>query len=231
MSVSVCKTWQDLLHQERQQPYFEQLLSNIESERSRGVVVYPPEAEVFQAFHVTPFKDVSVVILGQDPYHGVNQAHGLCFSVRPPVPTPPSLSNIFAELHSDLGLWSQMPKQRPRHGSLERWARQGVLLLNSVLTVEAHKAGSHAGRGWERFTDRVIQEVNVHRSNVVFLLWGAYAQKKANFVDREKHLVLEAPHPSPLSAHRGFFGCRHFSKANEYLVAKGKHPIDWDLEG
>lgn len=231
MSFPVCKTWQDLLHQERQQPYFEQLLSYVESERSRGVVVYPPDTEVFQAFHLTPFKDVSVVILGQDPYHGVNQAHGLCFSVRPPVPPPPSLSNIFAELHSDLGLWSQMPKQRPRHGSLERWARQGVLLLNSVLTVEAHKAGSHAGRGWERFTDRVIQEVNVHRSNVVFLLWGAYAQKKANFVDREKHLVLEAPHPSPLSAHRGFFGCRHFSKANEYLVAKGKHPIDWDLEG
>lgn len=230
MSVPVCKTWLDLLHQERQQPYFEQLLSYIESERRAGVVVYPPEAEVFQAFHVTPFKDVSVVILGQDPYHGVNQAHGLCFSVRPSVPPPPSLNNIFAELHSDLGLWSQMPKQRPRHGSLERWARQGVLLLNSVLTVEAHKAGSHAGRGWERFTDRVIQEVNVCLSNVVFLLWGAYAQKKANFVDRKKHLVLEAPHPSPLSAHRGFWGCRHFSKANQYLIANGKHPIDWDLD-
>ena len=189
----------------------------------RGTTIYPQNSDVFNALACTPFSDVRVVILGQDPYHGPNQAHGLCFSVRPPVPPPPSLVNIFQELKSDLGI------ERPKHGCLESWARQGVLLLNAVLTVEAEKAGSHAGRGWEKFTDRVIQELNEKRSHLVFLLWGAYAQKKASFVDRSKHLVLEAPHPSPLSAHRGFLGCRHFSKANAYLAANGQAPIDWRL--
>ncbi len=216
-------SWRDVLKTEREKPYFHELLAFVEQERQQGKVIYPKNSDVFNALAFTPFTDVKVVVLGQDPYHGPNQAQGLCFSVRPPVPPPPSLVNIFQELKSDLGI------ERPSHGSLESWARQGVLLLNAVLTVEADKPGSHAGRGWERFTDRVIQELNEKRSNLVFLLWGAYAQKKASHVDRSRHLVLEAPHPSPLSAHRGFLGCRHFSKANDYLVAHGKIPIDWRL--
>ena len=230
VSVAKSTTWRDVLHVERDQAYFRTLLESIESERASGSTIFPPNDEVFQALHLTPFEDVSVVILGQDPYHGTGQAHGLCFSVRPPVTPPPSLVNIFTELHNDLGLWAEAPKRRPSHGSLESWAKQGVLLLNSVLTVEAHKAGSHAGRGWEQFTDKVISEVNAYHENVVFLLWGAYAQKKANFVDRNKHLVLEAPHPSPLSAHRGFFGCKHFSRANDYLRQHGRQAIEWNIE-
>lgn len=229
MNRSSSLSWRDILHDEREQPYFQELLEKIECERSNGVSIYPANSEVFNALALTPFERISVVILGQDPYHGPGQAHGLCFSVKPPVPPPPSLVNIFSELHNDLGLWSDLPKHRPSHGCLEQWARQGVLLLNSVLTVEAGKAGSHAGWGWERFTDRVIKEVNAHTRNVVFLLWGAYAQKKASFVDRNRHLVLEAPHPSPLSAHRGFMGCRHFSRTNEYLCSNGKTPINWDV--
>lgn len=215
--------WRDVLNAEKQKPYFRDLLAFVEQERARGVTIYPKNADVFNALAFTPFAQVKVVILGQDPYHGPNQAHGLCFSVKPPVPPPPSLLNIFRELKSDLGIES------PSHGCLESWARQGVLLLNAVLTVEAEKAGSHAGRGWEQFTDRVIQELNQRRTHLVFLLWGAYAQKKASFVDRSKHLVLEAPHPSPLSAHRGFLGCRHFSQANAYLIAQGQTPVDWRL--
>jgi uracil-DNA glycosylase len=216
-------SWRQVLNAEKQKPYFRDLLAFVEQERARGVTIYPKNADVFNALAFTPFAEVKVVILGQDPYHGPNQAHGLCFSVQAPVPPPPSLLNIFRELSSDLGIES------PNHGCLESWARQGVLLLNAVLTVQAEKAGSHAGRGWEQFTDRVIQELNQRRSHLVFLLWGAYAQKKASFVDRSKHLVLEAPHPSPLSAHRGFLGCRHFSQANAYLISQGKTPIDWRL--
>jgi uracil-DNA glycosylase len=220
-------TWKDILGEERAKPYFKELLEFVETERARGVLVYPKNSEVFNAFALTPFESVRVVILGQDPYHGPGQAHGLSFSVRPPVPPPPSLINIFVELHRDLGLWGDSPQHRPANGSLEGWAKQGVLLLNAVLTVEANKPGSHANRGWERFTDVVIQQLNQKRSGLVFLLWGSYAQKKASFLDRSKHLVLEAPHPSPLSAYRGFIGCGHFSKANEYLARLGGSVIDW----
>jgi len=216
-------TWSEALSGEREQPYFKTLLEFVEGERRAGKVIYPKNAEVFNAMQCTPFDQVKVVILGQDPYHGPNQAHGLCFSVKSPTPPPPSLVNIFLELESDLGI------QRPSHGDLEGWARQGVLLLNAVLTVEEGKPGSHALQGWERFTDRVVREINDRRDNVVFLLWGAYAQKKGAIVDRSRHLVLEAPHPSPLSAHRGFLGCKHFSKANEYLAQHGLAPIDWRL--
>jgi uracil-DNA glycosylase len=226
-SHAVGVTWRDVLRDEREKPYFTDLLAFIENERAKGVVIYPKNSEVFNAFTLTPFESVRVVILGQDPYHGPGQAHGLSFSVKPPVPPPPSLVNIFSELHRDLGLWSASPNQRPANGSLEGWARQGVLLLNAVLTVEANKPGSHANRGWERFTDYVIQQLNQGRSGLVFLLWGSYAQKKAAFLDRTKHLVLEAPHPSPLSAYRGFIGCGHFSKANAYLAKHGEPPIDW----
>jgi uracil-DNA glycosylase len=218
-------SWTDVLAGEREQPYFKELLKFVEHERTAGKVIYPKNSEVFNALSYTPFCSVKVVILGQDPYHGPNQAHGLCFSVKPPTPPPPSLVNIFLELKKDL----DMP--RPAHGCLESWAKQGVLLLNSVLTVEEGKPGSHANRGWERFTDRIIRELNDRREHLVFLLWGAYAQKKAGFVNRSKHLVLEAPHPSPLSAHRGFLGCRHFSKANGYLSEHGMSPIDWRLVG
>lgn len=216
-------TWSDVLAREKKESYFQEVLAFVETERSSGKVVYPRNSEVFNALALTPFQDVKVVILGQDPYHGPNQAHGLCFSVKPPTPPPPSLVNIFLELRSDLGI------QRPNHGNLESWAKQGVLLLNSVLTVEEGKAGSHANKGWERFTSKVIEELNARRQNIVFLLWGAYAQKKADFVDRTRHLVLTAPHPSPLSAHRGFLGCKHFSQANSYLERHGLPPIDWNL--
>jgi uracil-DNA glycosylase len=217
------RAWAEVLKQEKQQPYFKDVLAFVEQERAAGKTIYPPNSQVFSALALTPFEEVKVVILGQDPYHGPNQAHGLCFSVKPPTPPPPSLVNIFLELKNDLGL------ERPKHGNLESWAKQGVLLLNSVLTVEEGKPGSHANRGWERFTSAVIQHLNDERENLVFLLWGSYAQKKAEFVDRKKHLVLMAPHPSPLSAHRGFLGCRHFSKTNEYLKQHDLTPIKWDL--
>ncbi len=220
-------TWKEVLSEERAKPYCKDLLAFVEAERAAGKTIYPSNSEIFNALASTSFERVEVVILGQDPYHGPNQAHGLSFSVKRPVPPPPSLVNIFAELYRDLDMWSDRPNKRPDHGCLESWAAQGVLLLNAVLTVEAGKPGSHANKGWERFTDSVIQQLNSKRSGLVFLLWGSYAQKKAAFVDRTKHLVLEAPHPSPLSAYRGFIGCGHFSKANEYLQAQGKRPIDW----
>lgn len=216
-------TWKEVLAGEREKLYFKDLISFVETRRAEGVIVYPPNAEVFNALHLTPFADVKVVILGQDPYHGPRQAHGLCFSVQKGVPPPPSLVNIFKELHQDLGI------SPPKHGCLEKWATQGVLLLNAVLTVEAGKPESHAQKGWEQFTDRVIQELNMHRSGIVFLLWGSYAQKKGAMIDTTKHTVLKAPHPSPLSAHRGFLGCRHFSTANSILMKHGLTPIDWDL--
>jgi uracil-DNA glycosylase len=220
-------TWRDLLRDEREKPYFKELLAFVEHERAAGKIVYPKNSDVFNALASTPFERVEVVIIGQDPYHGPNQAHGLSFSVQRPVPPPPSLINIFAELQRDLHLWDNLPGQRPSHGCLESWAQQGVLLLNAVLTVEAGKPGSHANKGWERFTDCVIRQLNDKRDGLVFLLWGSYAQKKGAFVDRSRHLVLEAPHPSPLSAYRGFIGCGHFSKANEYLRARGKGEISW----
>jgi uracil-DNA glycosylase len=216
-------SWNDVLSAEKQQPYFKQLLAFVEGERAAGKTIYPPKSDVLNALAYTPFSEVKVVIIGQDPYHGPHQAHGLSFSVKPPTPPPPSLVNIFLELKSDLGI------ERPSHGNLESWARQGVLLLNAVLTVEEGEPGSHANKGWERFTSKVIEELNVRKEHLVFLLWGAYAQKKAEFVDRTKHLVLTAPHPSPLSAHRGFLGCKHFSQANAYLARHHQQPIDWGL--
>ncbi|MDH5835192.1 uracil-DNA glycosylase [Luteimonas kalidii] len=191
--------------------------------RAAGARIYPPGPEIFAAFEATPFDTVKVVVLGQDPYHGPGQAHGLCFSVRPDVPVPPSLENMYKELQRDLGL------ARPDHGWLMPWARQGVLLLNAVLTVEEGRAGAHQGRGWEGFTDHVVDVLNREREGLVFLLWGAYAQKKGSIVDPRRHRVLRTTHPSPLSAHRGFLGCGHFSAANDYLMRHGQAPIDWSL--
>jgi uracil-DNA glycosylase len=214
-------TWREVLHGEKQKRYFSDLIAFVENERASGKVIYPRNGEVFQALSLTEFEAVKLVILGQDPYHGPNQAHGLCFSVPTGIPFPPSLENIYKELKSDVGV------ERPKSGSLHGWARQGVLLLNSVLTVQSGQAGSHANKGWERFTDRIIAELNERREGLVFLLWGAYAQKKGSIIDTTRHTVLVAPHPSPLSAHRGFFGCRHFSQANTSLLQRGIAPIDW----
>ncbi|HXC74957.1 MAG TPA: uracil-DNA glycosylase [Sphingomicrobium sp.] len=215
--------WRERLRGEFEQPYMSELKRFLLAERERGRRIFPKGSEWFRALDLTPLEQVRVVILGQDPYHGAGQAHGLCFSVQPGVPPPPSLVNIFKELESDLGI-------RPaRHGLLDHWARQGVLLLNSVLTVEMGRAASHRDRGWERFTDAIVAAVNAKPEPVVFLLWGSYAQKKAAFVDQSRHLVLKAPHPSPLSAHSGFFGCRHFSKANAFLQNRSLPPIDWAL--
>ena len=213
--------WSQVLANEKRQPYFEALIQKIETLRQSGKVIYPKNSLIFNALRCTPFSEVKVVILGQDPYHGAGQAHGLSFSVEAGIPKPPSLQNIYKELKSDLGI------QTPNHGSLAGWARQGALLLNSVLTVEADKPASHANMGWERFTDAIIAAVNQHLTGVVFLLWGAYAQKKGATINADKHLILKSVHPSPLSAHRGFLGCRHFSQANEFLIKNGKAAIDW----
>ncbi len=199
------------------------LAAFLRQRKAAGATVYPPGGEIFAAFDATPFDAVKVVILGQDPYHGPGQAHGLCFSVRPGVPVPPSLDNIYKELARDTGF------VRPDHGCLLPWAHRGVLLLNSVLTVEAGQAGSHQGKGWEGFTDHVVDVLNREREHLVFLLWGSYAQKKGAVIDPRRHRVLKAPHPSPLSAHRGFLGCGHFSAANQYLVRTGQAPVDWSL--
>ena len=192
-----------------------------------GATIYPPGSRIFNALDSTPFDEVKVVILGQDPYHGPGQAHGLCFSVQDGIALPPSLINICREIHDDVG--GMGADGLPRSGNLEPWAKQGVLLLNAVLTVERGQAGAHQGKGWEQFTDRVVQELDRGRDGLVFMLWGSYAQKKGAVIDRNRHLVLQAPHPSPLSAHRGFFGCRHFSKANMWLEKRGEAPIDWAL--
>ena len=225
--VRLHESWRLPLAAEFESPYMRELKQFLLDEREKGRRIFPKGGEWFRALDLTPLEQVRVVILGQDPYHGPGQAHGLCFSVQPGVRQPPSLVNIFRELESDLGV------ARPRHGFLEHWARQGVLLLNSVLTVEMGRAASHQGRGWERFTDAVIAEINRRPEPVVFMLWGSYAQRKAAFVDSVerggRHLVLKAAHPSPLSAHNGFFGCRHFSKANAFLESRGLAPIDWAL--
>ena len=206
-----------------QRPEMIALGEYLRTEKARGKIIYPPGPQIFAALNATPFDAVKVVILGQDPYHGPNQAHGLCFSVLPGVTAPPSLENIFVELERDLAI------PRPNHGCLTSWAEQGVLLLNAVLTVERGLAGSHQGKGWEGFTDACVDALNRERVNLVFLLWGSYAQKKGQLIDRRRHLVLKAPHPSPLSAYRGFIGSGHFSRANEYLREHGQTPIDWRL--
>lgn len=218
------QTWHEAIGAEKEQPYFQHIIDTVKQERQSGRVIYPSAADVFNAFKATEFHQVKVVILGQDPYHGAGQAHGLSFSVRPDIQIPPSLVNIYKELATDIEGF-----QIPQHGYLQHWAEQGVLLLNTVLTVRAGQAHSHAPLGWERFTDRVIAQLNEHREHIVFMLWGSHAQKKGAFIDRSRHLVLTAPHPSPLSAYRGFFGCRHFSQANAYLKARGLAEIDWQV--
>ena len=214
--------WNPLLRGEFEQRYWQELQTFVSAERSAHIV-YPPVTDVFSALHLTSFREARVVILGQDPYHGPNQAHGLCFSVRHGVRTPPSLANIHKELASDLGV------PLPSHGNLEGWARQGVLLLNTTLTVRAGQAGSHQGHGWETFTDQVIRTVNDKQQRVVFILWGSHARRKAELIDTARHTIIESAHPSPLSAHNGFFGSRPFSRTNEALRAAGLDPIDWDL--
>ncbi|MCK9563853.1 MAG: uracil-DNA glycosylase [Bacteroidales bacterium] len=222
-SVKLEPGWLAVLGGQFELPYMTELKAFLQQQKQQGKIIYPPGSLWFNAFDTTPFDRVKVVILGQDPYHGPNQAHGLCFSVLPGVQTPPSLVNIYKELEADLGI------PPARHGCLSHWAEQGVLLLNATLTVEQGRAGAHQGKGWETFTDAAVHALNEQRDNLVFMLWGSYAQKKGSFIDTGKHLVLKAPHPSPLSAHRGFLGCRHFSKANDYLVKTGQAPIDWRL--
>lgn len=217
-------SWHDVIGAEKQQPYFQQIMETITQARADGQVIYPPEADVFNAFRFTPFADLKVVIIGQDPYHGPNQAHGLSFSVRPGVATPPSLQNMYKELANEFPDF-----QIPKHGHLERWAEQGVLLLNTVLTVVANTPNSHRGLGWETFTDQVIRAISNHAQPVVFLLWGSHAINKQKLIDGQKHFILTAPHPSPLSAYRGFFGCGHFVKANQWLAQTGRQPIDWQV--
>jgi uracil-DNA glycosylase len=220
LDVKIADSWKEKLKTQFEQPYFNQLIEFVKEEY-RTQTVYPPGKEIFRAFDCADFKDVKVVIIGQDPYHGMGQANGLCFSVREGITMPPSLKNIFKEIEKDLG------KPFPKSGDLERWANQGVLLLNATLTVRGSTPGSHQKKGWEEFTDAVIKVISEEKSNVVFLLWGAYAQKKGEIIDRAKHLVLMAAHPSPFSADRGFFGNKHFSKTNAYLKSKGLKEIDW----
>lgn len=220
MQVKIEDSWKKALSDVFEMDFFQRLVSFLKDEY-QSYQVFPPGKEIFNAFQHTPIHAVKIVILGQDPYHGPNQAHGLSFSVKPGVPFPPSLLNILKEIKSDIGT------DMPPNGDLTRWADQGVFLLNATLTVRANQAGSHQSQGWETFTDEVIKAISSSRQNVVFMLWGAYAQKKADLIDAEKHLILKAPHPSPLSAHRGFMGCRHFSKANHYLVENGIKPISW----
>jgi len=219
--IQIEDSWLKALSQEFQKEYFGKLKQFLVDEKA-NYTVYPPGSLMFEAFNRTPINKVKVVIIGQDPYHGPGQAHGLCFSVPDGVKIPPSLRNIYKELADDIGITP------PKSGNLSKWADQGVLLLNATLSVRAHTAGSHQNKGWEQFTDACIQKVSEQNEGVVFLLWGAYAQKKSALIDESKHLVLKAVHPSPLSAHRGFFGCKHFSLTNNYLISKGKSPIDWN---
>lgn len=220
MNVKIESSWKSILQDEFSKPYFKHLVDFVKEEY-KTQTVYPPGSKIFSAFNQTPFHDVKVVIIGQDPYHGKGQANGLCFSVSPEITQPPSLKNIFKELQDDLG------KPAPTDGNLESWASQGVFLLNAILTVRASQAGSHQNKGWETFTDAVIQKLSEEKENLVFILWGAYAQKKGAVIDREKHFVMQSAHPSPLSAHRGFFGSKAFSKTNNYLKSKRIKEIDW----
>ncbi|MDC9725922.1 MAG: uracil-DNA glycosylase [Gammaproteobacteria bacterium] len=223
MVLENAPSWQARLNGEFERPYMQELKQFLRAEKDQKKVIYPHSSNWFHALETTPLDDVKVVILGQDPYHQPNQAHGLCFSVLPGIKTPPSLVNMYKELQADLDI---TPAE---HGYLESWAEQGVLLLNAVLTVEDSNANAHQGKGWEQFTDKVISVVNEHCEHVVFMLWGSYAQKKGAMIDTSRHCVLKAPHPSPLSAYRGFFGCQHFSKANQYLNEHDKVAIDWQL--
>ncbi|MBS1760748.1 MAG: uracil-DNA glycosylase [Bacteroidetes bacterium] len=223
MEVKIDESWKNVLKSEFSQSYFEQIVLHLKTEKKQGKIIYPLGSHIFNAFNTTPFTDIKVVILGQDPYHGAGQAHGLCFSVQHGIAPPPSLINIFKELYEDTGT------PIPNHGNLTEWAKQGVFLLNASLTVRAGEPMSHSKIGWARFTDTVIQKISQQKENVVFLLWGKFAQEKRMLIDEQKHLILKAAHPSPLSAHAGFFGCRHFSKTNEYLVSKGIDPINWQL--
>ncbi|MEI6945834.1 uracil-DNA glycosylase [Paraflavisolibacter sp. H34] len=223
MSVQIEASWKEVLKEEFNKPYFKQIAEHLRTEKTQGKVIYPPGSLIFNAFNSTPYGQVKVVLLGQDPYHGPNQAHGLSFSVQKGVPPPPSLVNIFKELHEDTGV------PLPPHGNLQHWADQGVLLLNASLTVRAGEPMSHSKIGWEQFTNTVIEKVSAGREHVVFLLWGRFAQEKKALIDGRKHHILKAAHPSPLSARNGFFGCRHFSKTNEYLVKQGIDPIDWAI--
>lgn len=220
MDVKIEESWKKVLAGEFEKPYFAQLINFVKAEYAAGTV-YPEGKNIFNAFNLCPLPNVKVVIIGQDPYHEPRQAHGLCFSVQDGVEFPPSLQNIFKEIESDLGT------PVPQSGNLERWARQGVFLLNSILTVRAHQAASHANKGWETFTDEVIKQISDKTENVVFMLWGNYAKVKGKVIDTKKHLILNTVHPSPLSVYRGFFGCKHFSRANQYLTEHGKTPINW----
>jgi uracil-DNA glycosylase len=224
MDVKIEDSWKTVLKNEFNKPYFLEAVTFIKTEKALGKIIYPPGSLIFNSFNSTPFSNVKVVLLGQDPYHGKGQAHGLSFSVPPGVKPPPSLMNIFKELHDDLGL------PFPSHGDLSKWAKQGVLLLNASLSVRENEPLSHSNIGWTMFTDAVISRISAEKKNVVFLLWGKYAQQKQELIDETKHLVLKAAHPSPFSANNGFFGCRHFSKTNEYLVKNGIDPIDWSLQ-
>ncbi|PCI60794.1 MAG: uracil-DNA glycosylase [Gammaproteobacteria bacterium] len=217
-------TWSELLALEHNKDYFQRIITTIANKRAQGINIYPADDEIFTALSLTPFEQIKVVILGQDPYHGEDQAHGLSFSVKKGVKIPPSLRNIYKELSSDIEKF-----ETPEYGYLQSWAEQGILLLNTVLSVEQGQAHSHKDLGWEQYTDKIIEFVNNEHQNIIFLLWGAHAQKKGKAIDRSKHSVLIAPHPSPLSAHRGFLGCQHFSKTNELLRAHGKQPINWQI--
>lgn len=221
--IKLHPSWLHILQDEFDKPYMKALKAFLQQEKADKQIIYPPSPQIFAAFDHTHFNDVKVVILGQDPYHGAGQAHGLCFSVNKGIDIPPSLRNIYKEQSRDVGT------SVPSHGYLVQWADQGVLLLNATLTVRANQAGSHQKKGWESFTDEVIRQVNAQRENVVFMLWGNYARSKKLYIDTKKHLVLETAHPSPLSAHNGFMGCSHFSAANKYLVEKGVQPIDWQI--
>ena len=220
MEVKIEPSWKEQLQEEFDKPYFKELTGFVRSEY-QSKKIFPPPKDIFKAFDLCPFDNVKVVILGQDPYHGPGQAHGLCFSVNQNIPMPPSLINIYKEIQSDIG------GEIPAHGNLEHWAEQGVFLLNAILSVIAHNAASHRNKGWEEFTDAVIRLISAKKEHVVFMLWGAFAQGKAEMIDQSKHLILKAPHPSPLSSHRGFFGCKHFSQANEYLKSHDLEPINW----
>ncbi|MBE5942018.1 MAG: uracil-DNA glycosylase [Lachnospiraceae bacterium] len=220
----ITNDWAQYLQPEYKKEYYKNLYKKVNEEYGSGATIFPPSDDIFNAFHLTPLQEVKCVIIGQDPYHNVNQAHGLCFSVRPEVEIPPSLVNIYKELQTDLGC------EIPNNGYLVKWAKQGVLLLNSVLTVRAHQANSHQGIGWEQFTDAVMDILNEQNRPIVFLLWGKPAQNKAARLNNPNHLILKAPHPSPLSAYRGFFGCKHFSQANTFLEEHGLSPIDWQIE-
>ncbi len=223
-TIQIAESWKQILHAEFEKSYFDNLRTFLYDEKKQGKTIYPPGSLIFNAFNSTPFADVRVVILGQDPYHGAGQAHGLCFSVQQGIKPPPSLVNIYKELKNSIPNF-----QIPTHGCLQNWTMQGVFLLNAILTVEANQPASHQKKGWENFTDAVIQTISKEKTGIIFLLWGNFAQQKAALIDTEKHIILKAPHPSPFSAHSGFFGCNHFAQVNEILRARGEKPIQWQV--